>query len=142
MPSAIHLDRLHSVIQEAMGWQDCHMHAFTVDSVQYGRPDGELGFRDERTATLATLLEPGAHFVYTYDFGDSWEHLITVEQFETASAGLHHPHCVDGTGACPPEDCGGAPATAISKRSSPTRRMRNTTPCWSGSDFGPPGNSP
>lgn len=109
VPSAIRLDRLHSVIQEAMGWQDCHMHAFTIDSVQYGRPDGELGFRDERTATLATLLEPGAHFVYTYDFGDSWEHLITVEQFQTASAGLHYPHCVDGTGACPPEDCGGAP---------------------------------
>jgi hypothetical protein len=92
-----------------MGWQNCHMHAFTIDGVQYGRHDGELGFRDERTATLATLLEPGAQCVYTYDFGDSWEHLITVEQFHTAAAGLHCPHCVDGAGACPPEDCGGAP---------------------------------
>jgi hypothetical protein len=109
VPAAISLDRLHSVIQEAMGWQNCHMHAFTIDGVQYGRPGGELGFRDERTATLAALLEPGTHFVYTYDFGDSWEHLITVERFETASAGLHHPHCMDGAGACPPEDCGGAP---------------------------------
>ena len=55
------------------------------------------------------MLKPGAHFVYTYDFGDSWEHLITVEQVQTASAGLHYPHCTDGAGACPPEDCGGAP---------------------------------
>ncbi|MEU3097038.1 plasmid pRiA4b ORF-3 family protein [Streptomyces sp. NPDC006967] len=109
VPAAISLDRLHSVIQDAMGWQSCHMHAFTIDGVQYGRPGGELGFRDERTATLAALLEPGTHFVYTYDFGDSWEHLITVERFETASAGLHYPHCMDGAGACPPEDCGGAP---------------------------------
>ncbi|MER5683428.1 plasmid pRiA4b ORF-3 family protein [Streptomyces sp. NPDC002205] len=109
VPASIRLDRLHSVIQAAMGWQNCHMHAFTIDGVQYGRSDGELGFRDERTATLAALLKPGAHFVYTYDFGDSWEHVITVDQFQTASAGLHYPHCVDGAGACPPEDCGGAP---------------------------------
>ncbi|MGW5274378.1 plasmid pRiA4b ORF-3 family protein [Streptomyces sp. NPDC004044] len=108
VPASIRLDRLHSVIQDAMGWQNCHMHAFTIDGVQYGRPDGELGFRDECHATLAAL-KPGAHFVYTYDFGDSWEHLITVEQLQTASAGLHYPHCVDGAGACPPEDCGGAP---------------------------------
>ncbi|GHJ40094.1 hypothetical protein Sm713_57030 [Streptomyces sp. TS71-3] len=71
VPASIHLDRLHSVIQDAMGWQNCHMHAFTIDGVRYGRPDGELDFRDERTATLAALLKPGAHFVYTYDFGDS-----------------------------------------------------------------------
>jgi Plasmid pRiA4b ORF-3-like protein len=108
VPATIRLDRLHSVIQEAMGWQNCHMHAFTIDGVQYGRPDGELGFHDEHTATLGALLKPGAQCVYTYDFGDSWEHLITVEEFRTASAGLHYPYCVDGAGACPPEDCGGA----------------------------------
>ncbi|MGP4043526.1 plasmid pRiA4b ORF-3 family protein [Streptomyces sp. 2A115] len=109
VPAVIRLDRLHSVIQVVMGWENCHMHAFTIEGVQYGRPDGELGFRDEHTATLGALLKPGARCVYTYDFGDSWEHLITVEQFQTASAGLHYPHCVDGAGACPPEDCGGAP---------------------------------
>ncbi|MDX2946884.1 IS1096 element passenger TnpR family protein [Streptomyces caniscabiei] len=38
-----------------------------------------------------------------------------MEQFQTASAELHYPHCVDGAGACPPEDCGGGPAAAISK---------------------------
>lgn len=27
----------------------------------------------------------------------------------SASAGPRHPHCVDGAGACPPEDCGGGP---------------------------------
>ncbi|MFF1722419.1 plasmid pRiA4b ORF-3 family protein [Streptomyces sviceus] len=63
------------------------------------RPDGELGFCDERTATLTALLKLGAH----------WGHLVAMEQFQTASAGLHYPHCVDGAGACPPEDFGGAP---------------------------------
>jgi hypothetical protein len=109
VPASIRLDLLHSVIQDAMGWQNCHMHAFTIDGVQYGRPDGELGFRDERTTTLAALLKPSAAFEYTYDFGDSWEHLISVEELQTASVGLRYPYCVDGGGACPPEDCGGAP---------------------------------
>ncbi|WP_155059578.1 plasmid pRiA4b ORF-3 family protein [Streptomyces blattellae] len=109
VPATIRLDRLHSAIQAAMGWQNCHMHAFTIGGVQYGRPGGELGFRDEHTAALGALLKPGTHCVYTYDFGDSWEDLITVESLQTAASGLHYPHCVDGAGICPPEDCGGAP---------------------------------
>lgn len=114
-PATIRLDRLHSVIQEAMGWQNCHMHAFTIDGIPFGRPDGELGFHDERTATLGALLKPGDRCVYTYGFGDSWEHVITVEEVQTAAAGIHYPHCTDGTGACPPEDCGGAPGYSALK---------------------------
>ncbi|MER6530782.1 plasmid pRiA4b ORF-3 family protein [Streptomyces sp. NPDC001508] len=116
VPAAIRLDRLHSVIQDAMGWQNCHMHAFTIDGVRYGRPDGELEFRDERTATPDALLKPGAQCVYTYGFGDSWEHLITVEEFQTAAAGIRYPHCVDGAGArARPRTATALPATAISK---------------------------
>ncbi|MEV7233187.1 plasmid pRiA4b ORF-3 family protein [Streptomyces sp. NPDC051020] len=59
VPASIRLDRLHSVIQAAMGWENCHMHAFTIYGVQYGRSGGEIGFRDKRTATLAALLKPG-----------------------------------------------------------------------------------
>ncbi|MFC5956013.1 hypothetical protein ACFP51_16515 [Streptomyces pratens] len=55
VPAAIRLDRLHPVIQDAMGRQNCHMHAFTIDSVQYGRPDGELGFANR---VQADGLEP------------------------------------------------------------------------------------
>ena len=134
VPASIRLDRLHSVIQAAMGWQNCHMHAFTVDGVQYGRPNPELGFRDERTATLATLLKPGAHCVYTYDFGDSWEHLITVELLLTAETGLHYPHCVDGAGACPPEDCGGSPGYSDLKATlaDPAHEEHHTMLAWLG----------
>lgn len=37
VPASIRLDRLHSVIQAVMGWENCHMHAFTIDGVQCGR---------------------------------------------------------------------------------------------------------
>ncbi|MGR8009724.1 plasmid pRiA4b ORF-3 family protein [Streptomyces hypolithicus] len=134
VPAAIRLDRLHSVIQAAMGWQNCHMHAFALGGVQYGRPDGELGFRDERTAALTALLKPGTHCVYTYDFGDSWEHRITVEQHLTAEAGLHYPRCVDGAGACPPEDCGGSPGYSDLKTilADPAHGEHHTMLAWLG----------
>lgn len=55
--------------------------------------------RDEAAVRLAQL---GARFVYHYDFGDSWQHEVTV-----LGPGAEHPGCVYGEGACPPEDCGG-----------------------------------
>ncbi|MEV6209224.1 plasmid pRiA4b ORF-3 family protein [Kitasatospora sp. NPDC051914] len=107
VPAGIRLDRLHQVIQAVMGWQNCHLHAFSADGVQYGRRSSELDFVDETTVVLDVLVKEGAHLDYDYDFGDSWEHSITVERRMTAEAGHHYPVCVDGAGACPPEDCGG-----------------------------------
>ena len=51
------LDRLHAVIQAAMGWQDHHLHAFRVGGVSYGPldPDDELGHLDERKLRLGDL---------------------------------------------------------------------------------------
>ncbi len=108
VPAAIRLDRLHQVIQAAMGWQDCHMHAFSDGRVHYGRPDPELEFRDERKATLRDLIpRKGGRARYTYDFGDDWEHEIVVEERLAAEPAMAYPVCVAGEGACPPEDCGG-----------------------------------
>lgn len=42
---------------------------------------------------------------YEYDFGDSWIHTITLESAEENTTNI--PMCLDGKGACPPEDCGG-----------------------------------
>ncbi|MGW7444423.1 plasmid pRiA4b ORF-3 family protein [Kitasatospora sp. NPDC054795] len=109
VPAGIRLDNLHRVIQAAMGWQNCHLHAFSANGVDYGRRSSELDFVDETTVALDTVAKEGAHLDYTYDFGDSWNHCITVEHRTAAEPGRHYPACVDGAGACPPEDCGGAP---------------------------------
>ncbi|WP_328956034.1 plasmid pRiA4b ORF-3 family protein [Kitasatospora purpeofusca] len=116
VPAGIRLDSLHQAIQAAMGWQNRHLHAFSVNGVQYGRRSSELDFVDETTAVLDVLAEEGAHLDYDYDFGDSWEHRITVERRMTAEAGHSYPACVDGAGACPPEDCGGPGGYADVKR--------------------------
>src|ERR1019366_5415884 len=71
VPADIRLDRLHGVIQAAMGWEDYHMHAFSDGSREYGLADPELGYRDERKVTLGRLLRrEGERIRYTYDFGD------------------------------------------------------------------------
>ena len=45
--------------------------------------------------------------IYTYDFGDNWEHVLTLKKILQAEKGVVYPRCIDGKGACPPEDCGG-----------------------------------
>ena len=54
------------------------------------------------------MARKGGRFRYTYDFGDWWEHDIAVEDILVADADKRYPLCVDGAGACPPEDVGGA----------------------------------
>jgi hypothetical protein len=104
IPGGATLPEVHDLLQAGIGWTDSHLHLFETDSSRYGIPDPDFGdddpnHRDERTATLRDL--PLA-FVYHYDFGDGWEHDI-----EALGAGGPEPGCIEGHGACPPEDCGG-----------------------------------
>lgn len=45
--------------------------------------------------------------LYEYDFGDSWEHDVVVEDRASGKVALKFAVCLDGHNACPPEDCGG-----------------------------------
>ena len=109
VPASMTLRQLHAVLQTAMGWEDYHLHLFDVDGVLYGDVEEIEGWPlgDEETFTLAHAADAVREFVYEYDFGDSWHHDIVIEQ-TMPSVGAGTPHLVDGAGACPPEDCGGA----------------------------------
>ena len=101
VPAGITLDELHEVLQVALGWTNSHLHSFTADGVTYARPHQEWDEQlvDDRGVRLSSLP---SHFVYTYDFGDTWQHDV-----EILGSGDADPGCVGGAGACPPEDCGG-----------------------------------
>ena len=93
-----------------MGWGDCHLHTFSIQGVEYGRPQPEYDFNvsDERRAKSSTIAtQEKAKFHYTYDMGDDWEHEILVEKILPPDPELVYPICIKGKGACPPEDCGG-----------------------------------
>ena len=109
VPGGYTLDRLHRVVQYAVGWSDYHLHVFDIDGRQFGvpDPDGLLEVRDELDARLDSVAVKGGRFRYTYDFGDWWEHEILVEEVVPADADTSYPICVEGEGACPPEDVGG-----------------------------------
>ena len=109
VPGGYTLDRLHRVFQHVMGWQNYHLHSFDIDGLAYGEPDpdGELDVRDELDTRLDAVAVKGGHFRYTYDFGDWWEHEVTVEDVFGADPDERYPVCVSGEGACPPEDVGG-----------------------------------
>lgn len=108
VPGNLTLERLHYVIQDAMGWGDCHLHTFEVGEIEIGPPSRkQFGkhIHPERQYPLDRVVRSHARFTYVYDFGDSWTHEITVEAVTTGECLA--PHCVAGERACPPEDCGG-----------------------------------
>lgn len=113
VPSDMKLGKLHQVIQIVMGWTNSHMHQFKVGKTYYGTTypddfDGMPETRDENKTKIAELVsKPKAKFVYEYDFGDSWEHEVVLEKILSPESGVHYPTCLEGTRACPPEDCGG-----------------------------------
>ncbi len=88
VPEDLTLERLHRVIQAAMGWQDYHLHEFRIGKQRFGRPDpmaqifGGPRTASEKTAHLSTVLaKVRAKAHYLYDFGDDWDHEILVESF-------------------------------------------------------------
>jgi hypothetical protein len=116
VPANLTLETLHDVLQLAMGWEDCHMHDFRIGQQRFGTPDpmerefGGPRTASERTARLFQVLgRAGIKAVYTYDFGDSWEHKIVVEKRLAPEPGRAYPACVAGERHGPPEDCGGIP---------------------------------
>ena len=114
VPDNITLIKLHSVIQEAMGWWGGHLHEFVIDHCHYGQMFDEDPFMDigpelidERRKKLLKVLGRERQFEYLYDFGDSWWHKIRVEGVLPLTTSRPQALCLAGEMACPPEDVGG-----------------------------------
>ena len=97
-----------------MGWQSYHLWEFTIAKRRYGEPTDE-DFRDEPAADagktrLRDVLGPRKTMIdYLYDFGDGWEHRLTVAKIRAGDPKLAYPHHIAGERNGPPEDCGGIP---------------------------------
>lgn len=124
------LSQLHYYIQGVMGWELAHLFSF----------HGELGHLEiNKSYTLAKISRIGDTLSYLYDFGDNWEHLVTIEKEMKIVAGVVYPRCVAWRNACPPEDCGGVWGyadllrTLAGKRNARRRELIE----WLGSSFDP-----
>ena len=117
VPGDAKLDWLHAVLQVGIGWTNSHLHQFKVGEAFYSdtrhhaaefEDDPEI--LEESTFALRQIApREGDVFRYEYDFGDSWEHEITVEKILPNPAAASFALCLEGARACPPEDCGGIP---------------------------------
>ncbi|NGO73788.1 plasmid pRiA4b ORF-3 family protein [Streptomyces boncukensis] len=140
VPAGLTLARLHLVIQTAMGWEDYHMHLFATPAGDYGRPDSELGHRNEAKVPLhAVAPAAGDKICYTYDFGDGWEHVIEVEKVLPRESDATYPHCLTGRRACPPEDCGGpwGYGELLAALADPKHEQHDELTEWIGGSFDP-----
>lgn len=107
IPSNTALDRVHQMIQQAMGWYDEHLYAFETDEATFLDPrsdSDEIRADGERLVSIAT--QRGDQFTYLYDFGDSWTHTVTLDEIQPGGPDNVFT-ILDGGGACPPEDIGG-----------------------------------
>jgi pRiA4b ORF-3-like protein len=110
VPSETTLQKLHKILQVAIGWTDTHLHQYRCGSTYYGTRDPEFGMEciSERSTLLGEVLaRPGSRMVYEYDFGDGWEHDIVLEKILEPVPEQSYPVAAAGKGACPPEDVGG-----------------------------------
>jgi len=110
----------HVAIQDVMGWYDSHLHEFEIVNPLSGTKT-IIGIpnEDEDFANYKTLpgwkqkisdyfLKENQSTNYIYDFGDNWEHEITLEKILPKENNITYPLCIKGERACPPEDCGGS----------------------------------
>jgi len=136
------LSELHHILQAVMEWENDHLHDFTIDGRRYGgsaRTPWEDSSDEARTRLSRVVRGIGAKFRYTYDFGDSWEHEIVVEDMIPAQEGVRYPICVAGERAGPPEDVGGAWGYSdfLQAIGDPEHPDHEDMLCWVGGSFDP-----
>jgi hypothetical protein len=124
---------LHEVIQRVFGWQNTHLHRFHPGrlelfdepsdwlgtsqevSLVIGDTDHEEGEKvwweemlGEQDITVGQLLAMGRGVAtYVYDFGDFWQHTITVVDAIEPTEWTPRVRVAESVGPSAVEDCGG-----------------------------------
>src|SRR5262249_9091877 len=109
IPVNLTLRRLHSVVQQAMGWRDAHPHRFRVGETLLGMPASVTDrMKDSRWVTVQDLISARIGTLY-YDYGPDarWVHELWIESVDGGTPGNQRPTCLAGERACPPEETSG-----------------------------------
>ena len=133
IPSNATFEVLHHVIQQVFGWLNYHLHEFIVmdekdsskaeqsvyenpvkirivdgkdpESSEYLEPD-KYEVRYDTETKLKDILNEHEMCIYTYDFGDNWNHTIKLEKVLKEQTN-QFPILLERKGERPPEDVGG-----------------------------------
>jgi hypothetical protein len=143
VPLTTSLKGLHEVIQAAMPFEDYHLFDFRVGDQRYAISVPEFDgpeTRNAKSTKLGAIIEKGfREFVYTYDFGDNWQHTVSVEEVAQADPTVAYPRFVAGERRGPPEDVGGTWGFEefVEAMTKPRHRERKAMLEWYGGPFDP-----
>ena len=116
---------LQDVIHTFFNWGNYHLHEFSYtrgklyrenylikkssDNEDLPFDSGHFHFSEEDVRLLDVFSEKNRRAMYTYDFGDFWEHNLFLEKVipGNINSDIHLPLCIKGKRATPLEDCGG-----------------------------------
>jgi hypothetical protein len=121
VPSTYSFRHLHNIIQVVFDWHNYHLHEFMIEKkgvktkliVMDDDPEtlewlnfDAYDILQERFVSLKDIFPECEEVIYRYDFGDSWEHTITLEKI--IKTNVFKATYLEGRGERPPEDVGGS----------------------------------
>jgi len=142
---------LQMAIMDAMGWSGYHLYGlYFYDRTTNERTsimpkkrmldefwDDNLDSKEEKIVDWYNRL--GRQAVFTYDFGDSWDHTVVLEKILPIDSSIEYPVCLAGARACPPEDCGSAQGydDLLEIIKNPKHKEYKETMEWLGGEYDP-----
>jgi len=137
---------LHVAIQIMFGWHNAHLHEFKKKDLLISDPEfyeDAFDFEDEKILDeqqikISKVFQtPKDRILYLYDFGDSWEHSVTLEKIIDAKENTVYPQCIRGKRCAPPEDIGGVWGFENFKEimADPSNEEYEENKEWYGSEF-------
>lgn len=113
VPAGLSFSQLSIVLNTVMGWCGYHLSSFAFyhrGIMLEEEPEepwyGEYDVYDASEYLIDFLLDSEEWFTYTYDFGDDWEHRVTIEKV-LSDYDCNYPKVLKYKGETPYEDCGG-----------------------------------
>ena len=106
VPEHISFCDLDDIIEKVFGWTHSHLYEFYIKDWNM-RITGAPIMEDEDNAEecIDSWMKVDSEIVYTYDFGDNWEHLIKIEKL--VEYDNRYPIVLKSKGPNMIEDCGG-----------------------------------
>lgn len=113
IPEGLTFSDLTHVLNIVMGWGGYHLSSFEFDNLKlriedeydfFGYDDYE--YLEPSQTPIGPLMESEKWFTYTYDFGDNWQHRVTIEEI-IPDYEYDYPMVIKYKGDTPYEDCGG-----------------------------------
>ena len=144
VPETATLEILAYIILTAFGWMGGHLHGFFIGDREYGMAEfDDFGtMSDEKKITLNKLTTDSLReFLFVYDFGDDWRHIVKHVETLPAEQGSVDPECLDGERAAPPDDCGSVPGyydvlEALENKQNPSEKQKERLE-WLGEEYDP-----